>query len=264
MRIGIMLRAYEEKGGVGVYTRNICQQLLEQEPQHEYFLYFTNDNHLADFANFQNVKARAVKSVSKVIWDQICMPYWFRRDRLDVIFHPKFTVPLLCRGRSVMVLHGAGWFIPETKHFWSLITRIYTRLMMPVYCRFAGAVLSVSNITRDVFIERLGVSPAKIKTVYFAPGVQFKTRYEAARMASIRDKYHLPGDFILTLSGIDRDDRKNFGTILEAFRLVHAQRPCKLVVAGRGCEKFRDRYEIPGSGYGKDIIFTTSSGSTLL
>ena len=29
MRIGIMLRAYDEYGGVGVYTRNIVKELLE-------------------------------------------------------------------------------------------------------------------------------------------------------------------------------------------------------------------------------------------
>ena len=40
MRIGVMLRAFEEKGGVGVYTRNITRHLLEKAPQHEFFLYF--------------------------------------------------------------------------------------------------------------------------------------------------------------------------------------------------------------------------------
>jgi glycosyltransferase involved in cell wall biosynthesis len=59
----------------------------------------------------------------------------------------------------------------------------------------------------------------------------------------------------LTLSGGDRDDRKNFSSILEAFRQVHAVQPCKLVVAGRDCERFRQRYDIPDEGYGADILF---------
>ncbi len=255
MRIGIMLRAFDEKGGVGVYTRNISRQLLNTGPEHEYFLYMTSDRHRDDFATHKNVTVRTVNAPGKVLWDQVAMPYWFRRDRLDVIFHPKFTVPLLCPGRGVMVLHGAGWFIPETRHFWSRTTRIYARIMMPIYCRLAGAVVSVSNITRDVFIERLGVKAEKIKTIYFGPGPQFKTRYDAERLASIREKYDLPDRFVLTISGGDRDERKNFGTILEAFRRVHQRQPCKLVVAGRDCEKFRERYRIPDDGYGKDIHF---------
>jgi glycosyltransferase involved in cell wall biosynthesis len=255
MRVGIMLRAFEEKGGVGVYTRNVTRQLIDIAPEHDYFLYMTSDRHRDDFAADRNVTVRAVKAPGKALWDQVAMPYWFRRDRLDVIFHPKFTVPLLCPGRGVMVLHGAGWFIPETQHFWSRTTRIYTRIMMPIYCRLAGAVVSVSNITRDVFIKSLGVSPEKITAIYFGPGPQFKTRYDAEQIARIREKYALPDRFILTISGGDRDDRKNFGVILEAFRRIHAQQRCKLVVAGRDCEKFRERYDIPADGYGKDIVF---------
>ena len=179
MRIGLMLRAFSEKGGVGVYTRNITRHLVETDKNNEYFLYYSSAEFKGTFAGRPNVTERVVSVGSKILWDQLAMPYWFRKDKLDAIFHPKFTVPLLCGSRSVMVLHGAGWFIPETRRFWSLATRIYTRIMMPIYCRVAGKVIAVSDITRDVFVEKLGVSPAKIKRVYFAPGIQFQRRYSA-------------------------------------------------------------------------------------
>jgi glycosyltransferase involved in cell wall biosynthesis len=255
MRIGLMLRAFGEKGGVGVYTRNITRHLVETDKDNEYFLYYSNPKFVGSFSACPNVTEHVVNLKSKVLWDQLAMPYRFRKDKLDAIFHPKFTVPLLCGSRSVMVLHGAGWFIPETKKFWSLATRIYTRMMMPVYCRVAGKVIAVSDITRDVFIEKLGVSPSKIKRVYFGPGTQFHRRYSDEEVAEIRQKYALPDDFILTISGGDRDDRKNFGTILKAYKTVYASTPCNLVVAGRGCEQFRERYQIPDGGYGAAITF---------
>lgn len=255
MRIGIMLRAFDEKGGVGVYTRNITTQLIAHGPQHEFFLYFISRDHFDEFADQPNVQVRAVAAPGKALWDQIAMPIRFLLDKLDVIFHPKFTVPLLCRGRSVMVLHGAGWFIPETRHFWSRTTRAYARVMMPMYCRSAGAVIAVSEITRDIFIDRLGVRPDKVTALYFAPSPQFKMQYSPGRITEIRQKYDLPDKFILTISGGDRDDRKNFANILESFRLIHAEMPLKLVVAGRGCEQFRERYNIPAHGYGRDILF---------
>jgi glycosyltransferase involved in cell wall biosynthesis len=255
MRIGIMLRAFEERGGVGVYARNITRHLVETDKDNEYFLYYSSPESPGSFAAHTHVTERVVKVGSKVLWDQVAMPYWFYRDKLDVIFHPKFTVPLLCGARGVMVLHGAGWFIPETKRFWSRGTRLYARIMMPIYCRIAGKVIAVSEITRSVFSEKLGVAKSKIQTVYFAPGQQFDRRYGAEEIAAVREKYDLPESFILTLSGGDRDDRKNFGTILEAFRKAHAVHPCKLVVAGRGCEQFRERYAIADGGYGADIVF---------
>jgi glycosyltransferase involved in cell wall biosynthesis len=255
MRIGLMLRAFSEKGGVGVYTRNITRHLVETDKNNRYFLYYSSADFAGTFAELSNVTERVVNIGSKVLWDQFAMPYWFRKDKLDVIFHPKFTVPLLCGSRSVMVLHGAGWFIPETRKFWSRTTRIYARLMMPVYCRVAGKVIAVSDITRDVFFEKLGVSRAKIETVYFAPGNQFQRKYSVDEVAAVREKYRLPERFILTVSAGDRDDRKNFGTILEAYRNVYGSHPYEMVVAGRGCEQFRQRYDIPDSGYGAAISF---------
>lgn len=256
MRIGIMLRAADEKGGVGVYAQNIARHLVETDSANEYVIYLASAQHSGSFSGYPNVTERIIPVRNKVIWDQFAIPYWFRRDRLDVIFHPKFTVPLLCGARSVMVLHGAGWFIPETRKYWSRATRAYARIMMPIYCRTAGKVLSVSEITRDVFIEKLGVAGSKIRTVYFAPGEQFRRRFTSDEIEAVKTKYDLPDEFILTISGVDRDDRKNFSTILDAFKKVHRLRPSKLVVAGRDCEKFRDRYSIPDSGYGRDIIFT--------
>jgi glycosyltransferase involved in cell wall biosynthesis len=255
MRIGLMLRAFSEKGGVGVYTRNIARHLVETDDNNEYFFYYSSAEFIGSFADCANVTERAVSIGSKVLWDQVAMPYWFRKDRLDVIFHPKFTVPLLCGSRSVMVLHGAGWFIPETRKFWSRTTRLYTRIMMPIYCRVAGKVVAVSDITRDVFIRKLRVSPSKIKRVYFAPGTQFQRRYSVEELALVKKKYRLPDNFIFTISGGDRDDRKNFGTILEAYRKVYESRPCNLVVVGRDCEQFRERYQIPVDGYGAAITF---------
>ncbi len=251
-----MLRAFEERGGVGVYARNVTRHLLKAAPEHQFFLYFGRAEDLGAYSEFPNAVQRHVPLGNKAVWDQVKMPLWFRRDRLDVLFHPKFTVPLICGNRSVMVLHGAGWFIPETRHFWSRTTRAYTRMMMPIYCRRAGAVLSVSEITRQEFCKRLGVDESKITTVYFAPGEQFGEAIDLANAAAIQDRYGVGEGYILTLTGGDRAERKNFGTILEAFRRVHRKRPCRLVVAGRGCEDFRERYGIPDTGYGADVIFT--------
>jgi glycosyltransferase involved in cell wall biosynthesis len=256
MRIGIMLRAYEEKGGVGVYARNVTRHLLALDSGHEFFLYYCNPDSLAACEEFSHAHARYVPLRSKFLWDQVMMPRMFRRDRLDVLFHPKFTIPFLCGSRSVMVLHGAGWFIPETRHFWTRTTRAYARLTMPMYCRRAGAVLAVSEITRQVFIERLGVSPNKITTVYFAPGERFGSKPSPLHSQEVKSKFGLPERYILTLSGGDRAERKNFAAILESFRKVHDKVRCSLVVAGRDCEQLRERYRIPETGWGGDVIFT--------
>src|ERR671921_806604 len=253
MRIGIMLRSMLEQGGVGVYSRYITQELLEHDQRNHYVLFYRSEAHLGTFASFPNVTERVVSAPNKALWDQVAIPYACWREQVDVVFHPKFTVPLLAPCKSVMVLHGAGWFMADTSKFWSALDLRYVRMMMPVYCRRASAVLSGSQITTDTFNPGLQLRPGKIRTVYFGPGKQFQRVANQAELERAKQKYNLPDRFILTLSGHDRGTRKNIDGILKAYQLYHGKSAHKLVVGGKGCERFRTEYAVPEDGYGRDI-----------
>ena len=255
MRIGIMLRSMLEQGGVGVYSRYITRELLEQDRRNHYVLFYRSAAQLGSFSSYPNVTERVVQAPNKALWDQVAIPYACWREQVDVVFHPKFTVPLLAPCKSVMVLHGAGWFMPDTRKFWNGLDLKYVRMMMPVYCRRASAVLSVSQITTDTFNEVLGLRPGKIRTVYFGPGKQFRRVTDPAELERVKRKYSLPDQFILTLSGHDRGTRKNIAGILKAYEIYHGTSGHKLVVGGKGCERFRAEYAIPDTGYGRDIHF---------
>jgi glycosyltransferase involved in cell wall biosynthesis len=255
MRIGIMLRSILEQGGVGVYSRYITQELLELDQQNQYVLFYRSKANLGTFASYPNVIERVVQAPNKALWDQVAIPYACWREQVDVVFHPKFTVPLLAPCKSVMVLHGAGWFMPDTRKFWNALDLKYVRMMMPIYWRRAAAVLSVSQITTDTFNRVLRLPPGKIRTVYFGPGKHFRPVRETAELERVRSKYRLPDRFILTLSGHDRGARKNIDGILKAYQIYHGKSPHKLVVGGKGCDRFRAEYAIPENGYGRDIHF---------
>lgn len=255
MRIGIMLLAMLEQGGVGVYSRYITQELLELDQRNQYVLLYPSPASLGTFARYPNAVERVIRAPNRAVWDQIAVPWACWREGIDVLFHPKFTVPLLGPRKSVMVLHGAGWFMPDTRKFWGALDLKYVRAMMPVYCRRAAAVLSVSQITTDTFNQVLGVPPGKIRTVYFGPGKHFRPVREPAELERVRSKYDLPERFVLTLSGHDRGTRKNIDGILQAFRIHHGRTPHKLVIGGKGCDRFRTEYGIPDEGYGRDILF---------
>ena len=118
MRIGIMLRAFDEKGGVGVYTRNVVRELLALDRSNSYHLFFMNEDNLGRFAGVRNVTEHLVGGANKAYWDQVAIPWACRRNRIDVLFHPKFTVPLMAPCKTVMVVHGADWFMPEQAVFY--------------------------------------------------------------------------------------------------------------------------------------------------
>ena len=255
MRIGIMLRSLDEQGGIGVYTRYLTEELLDIDRDNQYVLFYRNSSHLGRFAHFNNVSERLIKAPNKAFWDQVAIPYACWKERVDVIFHPKFSVPLLAPCKTVMVVHGADWFIPEYARFYSRLDVAYIKAMLPLYCRRAAVVLSVSQLTTDHFNRILRLPPGKMRTVYFGPGKQFKRVNDPAALEKVKLKYNLPDRFILTLSKHGGGGRKNIEGILKAYQFVHGRIPHKLVIGGKDCVRFKQDYNIPEHGYGADIVF---------
>jgi glycosyltransferase involved in cell wall biosynthesis len=255
MRIGIMLRALDEQGGIGIYTRNITQELLELDQANEYVLLYKTQDNVGRFSHYSNVKERCLTAASKAIWDQINLPLACWEEKVDVVFHPKFTVPMLAPCKTVMVLHGAGWFMPEFQRFWKKSDLIYARAMMPIYCSRASAVISVSKLTTNTFNRILNVPVGKINTVYFAPAKNFTPVTDEKILQRVRAKYQLPDEFIFTLSGYDRGDRKNIAGIFGAYRVLYPKTSHMLVVGGKNCDQFRADYGLDEREYGKGIHF---------
>ena len=74
MRIGVMLRALDEKGGIGVYTHGILEELLERDRENEYVLFYRNPANLGRYAELPNVRERLVSAPHKTLWDQVAIP----------------------------------------------------------------------------------------------------------------------------------------------------------------------------------------------
>lgn len=257
MRIGMMLRSLDEKGGIGVYTRNLVQELLRIDDKNHYILFYRNAANVGRFVHHSNVTERVVKGPNKVYWDQIAIPYACWRERVDVIFHPKFTVPLLAPCKAVMVVHGADWFIPEQAQYYGRLDVRYIKAVMPLYFKKCAVVISVSQLTTDNFYRALKLPPDKIRTVYFGPARHFKKIKEEAALQKVKERYNLPEKYILTLTKRGGSGRKNLGQIFKAYARYHeqAKTPHKLVIGGKDCHLFRGEYGVPEESYGQDILF---------
>jgi glycosyltransferase involved in cell wall biosynthesis len=257
MRIGIMLRSIDEKGGVGVYTQNIVRELLQLDKNNEYILFYANPSNLGTFSYHENVREVWVRGKNKAAWDQVAIPYACRRERVDVIFHPKFTVPLFAACKAVMVVHGADWLIPEQARFYTWWDVKYMQMMLPLYFGKSSAVISVSQETTDNFNRILKLPAGKIQTIYFAPARHFERITDPAILQQVRARYELPDKFILTLTKRKGAGRKNLGQVFQAYACYHerTKTPHKLVIGGKDCHLFRKEYAVPREGYGKDILF---------
>jgi glycosyltransferase involved in cell wall biosynthesis len=179
--------------------------------------------------------------------------------KVDVILNPKFSTPLISRKKSIIVQHGADWFVPEYAKFYKKIDVLYNRLFIPLYCRKASTVISVSKFSTDDFVKYVKVPREKMKTVYFGPAEYFKPVDDKGVIDKVRLKYSLPEKFIFTLSkyGAGGGLRKNIDKIFKAYQIYfdHAEKPLKLVVGGKNVEKYINDLAVPSGGYRENIQF---------
>ena len=211
-----MLRTLEEKQGIGIYARNLMRAILQLDHENHYFFMYTNRRQLGSFGIHKNLTEAVLGGKSKLVWDQVSVPKYARANGLDIVFNTKFSVPLLASCKTMMVLHGSEWYVhPE---FYSKLDIIYNKIILPVYCRRATAISSVSKVTADDMVGFARINPKKVHVIHSAIADCFAPLTDSDTLERIREKYRLPSKFILFVGKIYPG--KNFKNIARAFNKV--------------------------------------------
>ena len=230
MRIGIMLRHLDERGGITVYSRNIVRSLLDLPSPHEFVLLVAHESQRAATAGFPRATTEVVHAPGRLAWDQVSVPRAARRLGLDVIFNPKLSVPLAAACPTVLTLHGLEQF--AERRLFRPADRLYVRAAMPVFCRRAGAVIVMTETGRRDLRRYLNVPERKIHVIPESFNERCAPVSDAAERGRVLRKYVLPERYILFLGGVT--PLKNLPTLLRAFALLRERDgdERKLVLAG--------------------------------
>jgi len=220
LRIGVNA-LYLIPGGVGgteIYLRNLLDAMAAIDSVNQYVV-FTNRETGASLvpkqSNFlhapQNV--RASFRPGRILWEQWVLPFAVKKQRIDVLFNPGFTAPIVCGAPMVTVFHDLQhkrhpeyfrWFdLPFWKFFlWAAVRR-------------SRGLIAVSAATRDDLQRYYG---AKAQVIHHGVEPQF---FEIANRRQ-------PKDYLLCAS--TSHPHKN----LERLLRVHRQTPGlpSLVITG--------------------------------
>ncbi len=225
-----MLRHYRQHaGGVKVYTERVLEQLLVLGNPHQFVFMYADHDLIGTYAGYPNVVEVALPLGRGVLWDQLAAPILAHWYGVDVLFNPKFAVPFLTRKPKVFVQHGSEWFVIPEAFAW--YDRIYTRNVVPWYCRAATRILTVSNRVKADAVEFTGVAPEKFVTVYNGfDHARFYPVTDPERRAEVRSRYQLPKRYLFWAGQIYPP--KNVERILAAFTRVCSELDLTLVMAG--------------------------------
>lgn len=227
-----MLRHYEQHGGgVLVYTRNLLREMLALDTPHEFVLLYRDPRLVGTYSNGTNegrVHEVAIRAPSIFLWDQLAVRWAEKKEKFDLIFNPKYSLPLLAQCRTVLVCHGLDWYVMPWGSKW--MDRLSHRYLIPRYARKAEAIISVSNTTREHVIEYLGINESRVHTIYHGVDEIFRQPVSQERLNEVRGTYHLPERFFLYVGQIYPP--KNFKRLLQAYAQVGPRMGISLVVAG--------------------------------
>lgn len=228
MKIGIMLRSLSDVGGPGEYTRSVLTALLRLDRVNEYYLFLPDAALAARFREFPNAHPVVLRTRSKLLFDQISIPRAARKHGCDVIINLKHSVPLLAGAPTIFVMHGADWLAFPQNYY--LFDRLYHKVSLPLFCRKAERIISVSHDATRIAVERLNLPPGKLATVYHGFRTDFHRVEDPDRLARARARYKLPERFILYVGRIY--PMKNVRGLVEAFAKLRDRIPHSLVICG--------------------------------
>jgi O-antigen biosynthesis alpha-1,2-mannosyltransferase len=224
-----MLRHYDQHGGgVKVYTQRLLRALLDLRTGHEFVLLYRNPALVGTYRSEEAVEEVAMPARSVLVWDQVAVPAAVRRHGIDLLYNPKYSIPLAAPCPAVWVCHGLDWYVMP----WASrrIDRLSHRFLVPRYASRADAIIAVSEITRRHVMQYLRVAPERVVTVYSGVDDGFRRPLDQARLGELRARYSLPDRFLLYAGAIYPP--KNFTRLVRAYAQVGPARGIPLVVAG--------------------------------
>ena len=193
----VIARGADQDDGQGIYNRSLLRELFVLDPDTHWVLVLMTEKCVELFSGFPNVTIEVVPARFKLAWDQVTVPRIARRYNADLIFNPKFSIPLFTRKPCLFVLHGADWYVnPQNYTWWD---NLYIRVMLPLYCRKAARLLSISATIADDLEQYAGVDLRKVTVSYAAPNANFTEDPNVDAVDAFRSRYSLPQHFILTV-----------------------------------------------------------------
>ena len=230
-------RIFQNKTGLGNYSRTLVNSLSHQFPDNNYLLFAPKQTDLFNLEASTNIE-----------W---IGPDNFLSKRFPSLWRSKFVCKDLNK-RGVDIYHGLSHEIPygiqHTKiksvvTIHDLIFERYPQQYNPIdvftyrfkiknACKNANHVIAISEQTKNDLINLYQVDGNKISVCYQSCDFAFFKEENSITTEQTRLKYNLPKDFFLFVGSII--ERKNLLAICKAMLLIEKKERVPLVVIGKG------------------------------
>ena len=229
MKIAFDLRRIGNPG-IGRYMKCLVEEILQQEPGHDYLLILPADALDTIRSNGANVTRIPGESRYYSIREQVELPRILREHKVDLLHSPHFLLPLSRPCPTVVTIHDVV-YIACAQDMQSRLGRLYYSVMMHASSRLATRIITDSIFSKNEIVRWLGVDPGTVSVIYPAVDTAFRPVPDSSEREALLSEYGIDREYIL-YAGIYKG-RKNHAGLLRAFQHFLARGgEAQLVIAG--------------------------------
>ncbi|MDP3973373.1 MAG: glycosyltransferase family 1 protein [Candidatus Daviesbacteria bacterium] len=236
-------RAFVEKRtGTENYSFQLLNALSKIDKKNQYIVYVRNTSttpYLSSNFLFKEIRW-------PMLWTQAGLALQTFRDKLDVLFVPAHTLPIIKKPglKTVVTVHDLGSeYLPSMHQFKQ---RIYLSFMQRYQLNTATKIIAVSKATKDDLIRKIGINPKNVTVIYEGYNkdifrhISSKGRSSFGR--NILRQYDLkPGSYFLFVGTVQ--PRKNLERVIIASS--YQLSAISLVIVGREGWLSDEIYKLP-------------------
>jgi glycosyltransferase involved in cell wall biosynthesis len=215
--------------GIGRYTFELSRRLVEK-PGSTFSFYAPS---AIEIKVTKSIKVGNFESASfhnrftKMVWSQTVLPYWAKRDKINLFWGPTHRLPSFLPKSiaRVVTIHDLVWrYAPQTMRPLSLFVE---KRLMPEAIRMADLVMADSHSTASGIAEFFPQYAHKVRVVYLGVSTLPRSFNNKALL-----QFNISKPFFLFVGTIE--PRKNLDRLLKAFALVpeYFRKQFSLVIAG--------------------------------
>lgn len=235
-------RAFQNRTGLGNYSRTLIRSLAEYYPQHHYFLFAPKSKPL--FSPEGGMRTILPQKPHhrwlKPVWRSRWVVKDLQRHQIGVYHGLSAELPF--------GIHKSGVGSTVTMH--DLIFERYPKQYNPIdvytyrrkamyACREASRVIAISEQTKADLMEFYRVPENRISVCYQGCDPSFQQQHTAGEITAMKARYKLPDEYFLYVGSVI--ERKNLLGIAKAMNALKGKLDLPLVVLG------------DGSGYKKEV-----------
>ncbi len=243
----------KHKHGMDVVALELLQRLRKLTPAYSFQVMVKNDEDNC-LQNSDSLKVSCLQSVFYPLWEQWLLPRKTRGSKKNLLHctgntAPIFSsVPLLVTIHDLIFLEKNYLFSKDGGSLYQRFGNFYRRLIVPLVAKKARHIITVSEYQRNIIINRLKISPAKVSVVYNGVDSRFFNHVESPVLSNTLQKYGIAFPYIFFIG--NTEPRKNTRGVIKAFKIFCEQNPeltHRLAIKGLTSRQLSEKIEECGA-----------------